>query len=108
MDTKTQDTSPTNDDVVNQGIAAAQAALEASSAPIFPMDEFTDDEEMRSYAIGWNSVWASDANRERFTDVVVDPKPYAGEGTLIRAFRERSDAEQGLDPMRLNFRRDHA
>lgn len=91
---------------MSRGVAEAQAVLAASSSPIFLMDAGATDADERNYAIGWNSVWASDANRERLTDVIVDPKPHAGQDTRIRAFRERSGAELGRDHMTIGFRHD--
>jgi hypothetical protein len=44
----------------------ALAALEKSPSPIFAMDEFCDKETDRAYAIGWNSIWASEENGARW------------------------------------------
>ncbi|MGC8213096.1 hypothetical protein [Ralstonia pseudosolanacearum] len=48
------------------GVAAANAVLSASDAPIFLRDEVAPDMTTDAYAMGWNSVWASDENQKRW------------------------------------------
>lgn len=51
------------------GVAAANAALTASDAPLFLQDEVAPDMTTDAYAMGWNSGWASDENRKRWASM---------------------------------------
>ena len=51
------------------GVAAAKAALAASDKPIFLRDEVAPDLTTDAYAMGWNSVWAGDENRQRWANL---------------------------------------
>ncbi|WP_157649197.1 hypothetical protein [Burkholderia ubonensis] len=53
----------------NAGVAAAKAALAASDKPIFLRDEVGPDLTTDAYAMGWNSVWAGEENRQRWASV---------------------------------------
>jgi hypothetical protein len=55
------------------GVAAAKAALEASDGPILLMDEVGPGPNADAYAMGWNSVWASAENGQRWARVRVNP-----------------------------------
>lgn len=51
----------------NDGVDAAKAALANSDKPIFLMDEMPGPGlEPDHMAMGWNSVWASEENSERW------------------------------------------
>jgi hypothetical protein len=47
------------------GKAAAEVALARSEDAIFAADELTGSKSDTAFAMGWNSVWASDENRRR-------------------------------------------
>lgn len=52
-----------------KGMAEAKAAMAASAGPIFLKDEGGFDSLEQAYAMGWNAVWASEENHERFQGI---------------------------------------
>ncbi|MBA9859261.1 hypothetical protein D7S81_21795 [Ralstonia insidiosa] len=52
------------------GVIAAKAALDGAGTPILSRDESALGEPERSYALGWNSVWASEENRRRWDRII--------------------------------------
>lgn len=50
------------------GAASARVALASSNDPLMMMDELCDDELSTAQAMGWNSVWASEENRQRWAE----------------------------------------
>jgi hypothetical protein len=52
------------------GVIAATAALKAADLPILPRDQSSLGEPERSYALGWNSVWANEENRARWSRII--------------------------------------
>lgn len=50
----------------NKGMAEAKATLASLAGPIFLKDEGGFDPLEQAYAMGWNAVWASKENHERF------------------------------------------
>ncbi len=56
----------TPEQAVEKGKKAALDSLANSATPILFMDEWCDAETDTAYAMGWNSICASEENKARF------------------------------------------
>lgn len=49
-----------------EGVTSAKTFLAESENSLLMTDEFCNDELSTALAMGWNSVWASEENRQRW------------------------------------------
>jgi hypothetical protein len=71
------------EEATEAGIAAARSWMDDSTLPVFLRDEGCACPFEMSYAMGWNSVWASDENRAR-----------------LKQWREEQESERSTRPER--------
>lgn len=65
----------------DDGVMAAKQAMEKSNKPIVLMDELGDGVDPNYRAIGWNTVWASEENRNRLKSAIIQSNSEFSVGT---------------------------
>lgn len=105
MQSITGTTYQTTDEAYAGGKSRAEAALDASGAPILVTDELRDTDIDTAFAMGWNSVAMSEANSKRLSAMSRDPM--GAEQTveaLQKMFARSATIAEGENPLKLNFK----